>query len=453
MIKRDEYNRRKQILIKDSEINTENRKLFKEFLEMQEYKLKRMNGLKELDEGCYKTLCSYISYLKNVNLWFKNKDWKKITKEDIKKVYDDLEDGKLKGVSGKIIEYKKDYYCKIFKGKPFELAGKKELAEEVMQFTTYQKKEVRFFEEQTFKKIVNATSTLHQRLLCWLAWDYGENIFTLLQLQKKDFVRRVDEQTHEPEYILVFKQDKIKRSRTARSEPTLYRETTDLLDSILPELKVEDRIFSFEHRNALKFLKQIRDKVGAKCIEGQEVTWKDFRSSMACHLLDLGWNTDEIKSRLGHKPSSDVLDMYVNYKALNKKVPKKKVEEGKIKQLVEQIEEFKHREKLNKRKFDELKEMKKHLELVSSQHNQIVEALKLKTAFDENNKLMQAVSNYPNPLDNSEFADFIRLVASDKNELSKLPSKSKGSHALKRISEVSKGHVALNSKAPNYPAG
>ena len=40
---------------------------------------------------------------------------------------------------------------------------------------------------------------------------------------------------------------------------------------------------------------------------------------MACNLLEKVWTTDEIKSRMGHKPSSTVLDVYVNYKALNKK--------------------------------------------------------------------------------------------------------------------------------------
>ncbi len=38
-------------------------------------KLKRQNGLPRLDESSYKTLCGYINYLRNVNLWFKNKSW------------------------------------------------------------------------------------------------------------------------------------------------------------------------------------------------------------------------------------------------------------------------------------------------------------------------------------------------------------------------------------------
>ena len=353
----------KSELLSNTGICAENKNLYRKFLELQEYKLKRINNLKQLDEGCYKTLTNYVYTLRNVNTWFKNKSLNKITKEDIKQVYDDLEDGKLIGSSGKIITSTRDYCGKLFKSKLFEIAGKKELAQEVMQFySPSEKREVRFFDEQTFKKIANFTQNIEQRLLCWLAWDFGENIFTLLQLQKKDFVRRIDEETKEPEYLLIFPQHKIKRSRTARSEPTLYKETTDLLDAVLPTLKDEDRIFNFEYRNAVRFLKQVKEAISAKTLQGHFVTWKDFRSSMACNLLDIGWTTDEIKSRLGHKPSSDVLDMYVSYKALNKRVSKKKVEEGKMRQLVDELEEFKRREKLSQRKFEDMNDKMERME-------------------------------------------------------------------------------------------
>ena len=364
MGKKEEYERRRNFILNDKKINEANRKLFKKFFDLQEYKLKRKNGLKELDNSCYKTLCGYPAYFANVNRWFKNKEWKKLTKADIKKVYDDLEDGKLKGTSGKIITGKSDYYNKIFKSKPFELAGKKEIAKKVMEYYNNNTgEEVRFFEEETFKKTVNKTKTTSQRLLCWLAWDFGENIFTLLQLQKKDFTKRIDNDTKEPEYILNFPNEKIKRTRTSRSEPTLYKETVDLLDAVLPNLKEDDQLFNFEHRNALKFLKEIREKIEAKCIpKGQPITWKDFRSSMACYLLDNGWTTDEIKSRLGHKPSSNVLDKYLTYKALNKKKPKKKVEEGRIRQLSLELEDLKLREKIFKKRIETIFSMLEDLD-------------------------------------------------------------------------------------------
>lgn len=373
MGKKEIYFRTKHNLLNDPNICKANQKLFEKFLEFEEHKLKRRNGIKELDEACYKTLSSYPHYLRNVNLWFKNKDWKKLTKSDIQKVYDDLEDEKLKGSSGKLITYKADYYNKIFRSKPFAMVGKRDIAIEVMEFYNGKKKqEVRFFDEQTFKKIVTGTKTAQQRLLCWLAWDFGENIFTLLQLQKKDFVRRIEEETKDPEYILIFPQEKLKRSRTARSELTLYKETLDLLDIALSDLNDDDFIFGFGHRNALKFLRNICKDAKVKTLQGHEITWKDFRSSMCCYLLDQGLTTDEIKARLGHSPSSNVLDKYVNYKALNKRHSKKKIEEGELRLVSAELEEMKLRQKSTIRRIQELEsQLTSNLEVMNTVHESI----------------------------------------------------------------------------------
>ena len=43
----------------------------------------RINGLSRLDESSYKTLCGYINYFRNVNQWFKNKPWNKLTEKEI----------------------------------------------------------------------------------------------------------------------------------------------------------------------------------------------------------------------------------------------------------------------------------------------------------------------------------------------------------------------------------
>ncbi len=353
MGKQEQYIRNRDKLLADKKICGANRKLFKKFFEQEEYKLKRKNGLKELDNASYKTMCAYISYLRNVSKWFKNKEWKKLTKKEIQKVYDDLEDGKLKGMNGNIITSKTDYYDKVFKSLPFELAGKTLICKEVMRYYDNRKKEeVRFFEEETFKKIANATGTIKQRLLCWLAWDIGENIFTLLQLQKRDFVKQANPKTKDNEYIVNLPKDKIKRTRRSRSEITNYTQTADLLDSVLSALEnEEDNLFHFGHRNALKFLDKAVKKANAQCIpQGQKVSWKDFRSSMACHLLKIGWTTDEIKARLGHSPSSKMLDKYVNYLAIGRHKPKVKIQESQIAQISEELEKIKYRERLQQRR-------------------------------------------------------------------------------------------------------
>ncbi len=379
---KEDYQRRKDRLLTDKKICEANKKLFKKFFEETEYKLKRKNRLSELDDGCYKTLLGYTSYFKNVNLWFKNKDWKKLTKIEIKKVYDNLEDLKLKGISGKIITARTDYYDKIFKSLPFELAGKAKISREVMKYyeNNHHNEDVRFFEEEGFKKIAGATETTIQRLLCWLAWDVGENIFTLLQLQKKNCVKNINPKTKEVEYIINLPKEKIKRSRRARSEITNYTETAQLLDIVLKDLEPEDKIFNFGHRNALKFLDKAVRKVNVICIpKGQKVTWKDFRSSMACHLLVLGWTTDEVKARLGHSPSSKAIDKYMNYLAIGREKPKVKVQESQIESLVEEVEKLKQREKLNsireETKEKDIEVLKKSLNTISQNHNSQIESM------------------------------------------------------------------------------
>jgi len=384
MGKKEEYHNRKEKLLSDSKICKPNRELFKKFFEEMEYKLKRRNRLSELDEGCYKTLCGYLSYFKNVNLWFKNKDLKKITEKEIKDVYDKLEDLKMKGCSGKIITGRSDYYDKIFKSLPFELAGKKEIAQKVMKYyeNNHKNGDVRFFEEATFRRIADATDTQIQRLLCWLAWDIGENIFSLVEIQKKDCVRNINPKTKEVEYMINLPQEKIKRSRRSRTEITNFPETAKLLDIVLEGLEPEDKLFNFGHRNANKFLDKAVGKVKSVCIpKGQKVTWKDFRSSMACHLLKVGWTTDEVKARLGHSPSSKSIDKYMNYLAIGRERPKVKVQESQIGQLTEELESLKQREKLNiireERKEKELEELKSDFKAQEQIQGKILQALKV----------------------------------------------------------------------------
>ena len=88
-------------MLANPKICSENRELFNQFLDYEEYKLKRKNHIGSIDNNSCKTILAYISRLQTVNRWFENKPWKQLTKEDIKKVYDDLEDGKILSRYGK----------------------------------------------------------------------------------------------------------------------------------------------------------------------------------------------------------------------------------------------------------------------------------------------------------------------------------------------------------------
>lgn len=356
MTKQEQYIRNKPKLLNDKSICKSNRDLFKVYLDRKELRLAKKKNLPKLTETQYKTLCQNISSLKNINLWFNNKPLKKITKEDLENVCEGLREEKLKGINGHIVKTRQDYYDKFFKSLLFEMAGKKDIAKEVLEdYGSPEQEEVRFFDEKTHEAIKSATKMFTHRLLCQLSWDIGENIFTMLQLQKHNFLRQINPKTNEVEYIINLPKEKIKSSRTARSEITNFEETAKLLDIHLNTLKDDDYLFNFGHRQALKFLKEAVNKVNAKCIpKGQPVTWKDYRSSMACYLLDLDWTTDEIKARLGHKPSSRVLDKYVSYKAIKRHTAKDKADIGKLSQLKEEIKNINEQNRLKDRRIEKL---------------------------------------------------------------------------------------------------
>jgi hypothetical protein len=380
---KEKYEKTKAGLLFDKSICQENRDLWKEFFEWQERKLKRINNLARLDDATYKTLNHYIGRFKNVNKWFNNKPWKDLTKQDIQKVYDELEDGIIKNRYGKPFSDRKSYYTKVFKSKPFKLAGKTELAEEVFEFYRPQdNSEVNFIEFEDFIKLTAVTKTILQKLLLWLAWDIGENIGSLLQLRKKDFRRQLNPHTNEPEYLVDLRKEILKRSRRARVEITNFIETTELLDIVLPNIKEDGLIFNFGHRQALKFIAQCANNTNTKCIPtGKRPTYKDLRNSMCCHLLKIGWRIEEVNSRLGHSPANlSMVTRYANYLALDKRASKIKVSDNNIQGMKETIENYRQREKMESLRIEEQQNRIETLEKNKQKTNELVNELIRKIA-------------------------------------------------------------------------
>jgi len=347
------YENQKTRLLSDKTINQSNRNLWKKFLKEKEYQLKRRNQLPSIDDGCCKTLMTYIFRFKNLNRWLKGKEWKKLTEQDIKSLYDRLEDGKIKNKFGDPIKDRASYYNKIMKSLPFEMAKKKEVAKKVLKYYSHvDNSEVRFFEFPTFKKLVSVAIKPQHKLLMWLSFDIGENIGAILQLKKSDCVRRIDD-NQEPEYIINLRKETLKRRRRTRSETTNFDETVEFLDIILNTLENDDLLFKFGQRQADKILTRAVAITEAKVLpKGIKVTWKDFRSSMACWLLKEKWTTDEINARLGHKPSSREIDKYVNFLKINSDHTKGKIRTNKISNMEIQIEKMRGREKLHQHRLN-----------------------------------------------------------------------------------------------------
>lgn len=344
----EQYESGKASILSDPTICKPNRELFRKFFEFEEYKLKRQNGLARLDDACYRTLYTYVIRFRNVNAWFNNKSWQLLTKADIKRVYDDLEEGRIKNQRGTPFKDRASYYNKIFKSKPFRLAQKSELACEVIEYYHEDpNKEPRFVTEETFRSMIAVISNPVHLLLFWLAWDLGENISTLLALQKKDFVRQINAQTKEPEYLVNLPKSKIKRTRKSRTEPTLYAETVRYADIVLASIAPEDGVFNFGHRQALKIIHAVALRSNAVCMPNNApVRWKDLRSGMACHLLKKGWRREEVDARLGHTPNSSALNAYINFLAIDREQSKKRLFDSSLEVMQNKLEERLQREKL-----------------------------------------------------------------------------------------------------------
>jgi hypothetical protein len=324
---RSQYDRAKAALLGDESICPENRGLFTDFFVFQEYKVKRQAGLPDLDDGCCKTLLGYIQRFKNANLWFENKPWNSLIKNDIKRVYDSLEEGTIRTRAGTPFVDRASYYNKVFKAKPFALAGKEVLAREVIAFSTNHKSAVRFVTEETVRPLAGVIVRPAHRLLLWLAWDIGENVDALLKLTKRDFILQLNQYSAEREYVVRLIKGTLKRSRQARSEITLYPETVAAIDNVLAALGPDDPVFTFEYRSAFKFLQRAVRLGGATTQpDGHPVRWKDLRSGMASHLLRCGWSRDEVNARLGHTPHSAALDAYINFLALDRNAPKRRMQ-------------------------------------------------------------------------------------------------------------------------------
>jgi hypothetical protein len=204
----------------------------------------------------------------------------------------------------------------------------------------------------------------------------------------------VNKDTNETEYRIILSKDILKRSRTPRSEVTNYRETVNYLDIVLDNLKPsykqisnkyirgrklseyygEDRLFKFGMKYACIFLRRAVEKSNTRCLPaGQVVTWKDLRSSMACDLLKKGWSHDEVNARLGHKPSSRIIDRYINYLALDRQKPKAKVYQSNLRKMEFEIEKQKDITKLVTMRYDNLK--KDQDQMKEDFHNQLQMAI------------------------------------------------------------------------------
>jgi len=315
------HHKKKKIII-NNPIHKNTRKGWKIFFEEREEKLKIQNQLTELNSRSLKTMDGYCSKLKTTDKWFKHKDWNKITEKDIQKVYSGLQTGKIKNRYGKPYANTRAYYTKIFRSEPFGIFGKDRLARKVIKYLVKKDPPVKYISVEDWEKIhVMATEPNHKALL-WTAWDIGENVNSLVRLKKRDCKRGIGKEDNEPYYDIHLYKEILKKNRVARTERTMFPETTIFLDMILENKKDDDLVFGINYIQATNIYKKIMKQTGIKCTPGNEKsTLKDLRSGCAMRLLDAGWSVEEINMRLGHHPTSRELERYVTYSTTSRNKP------------------------------------------------------------------------------------------------------------------------------------
>lgn len=342
----------------------ENVDLAIEFLKEREKYLQNVNGYEEeAQKRYYKTLDKEFTYVQNVLVWFNKWNLKDITEDIIKEIYEGIEKGEITSVRGKELSQntKKDYYSKVLRNGFFKFIGKDEIAKKVILRSFSNNEEVRFFDIDTLKKLASHLKYADHKLLVWLLFDTGIEVNGVLELKKSDFSIETPKDM-KPYYILHMRKEIGKKGRQQRNPYIYHDETNILLKEHLSSLKDDDKLFNFKWRNAYKFINETSKKYNLKLVTPNSyIKPKDFRSSMATFFLIEGWNTDEIKARLGHKPSSTVIDRYVNYLGINQKHKKKEKEEIDFKNYKDKYTQIQER---NRRLEEKIKSYDQDMELI-----------------------------------------------------------------------------------------
>lgn len=388
---RESYELAKKKLLNDNKICKQNRDLFKKTLNFYENKLRRKNNLVSLDDSCYKTLYAYVIKFRNVNRFFKNKPIINLSKACIKRVLCDFQDDKILNNNNIPYKDKDSYYHKIFRSKLFEFAGKSGLVKDIMDeefFSCNRKEEVRYLEEEDIKKIIATAVQLPHKAFLQVYWDIGENPFTWLQIEKKDFRRAINPETKQPEYHINLRKEILKRSRTPRTEITNFKETVDFLDLLLRDKNDNDKLFNFQLRQAEKIFDRAVNILKLKSIpSADKPKLKDLRSSMACYLLKIGWTREEVNARLGHVPSSPEIDKYISFLALDRRKPKTKVYNNTLEKIQAELDTLKQQSKTKDVRIEKLQE-------AQEQSNEIIAEVskQLKRVIWYNNQIQEKMS-------------------------------------------------------------
>lgn len=347
---RRQYERIKELIREDEKISPHNQDLLLSWLEEKENTLKRRKGRELQDELRWsKTLSKVGRLAKMVAEWVGTRPLDELTPAELTKIYDDLEEGNITKSDGKPYSRatRTDFYNRLFKSDFGKFMGWRDEAREIMVLEKREDAPVKYFTKDTLKKLVAGTHSLKYKTLYWLLFDTGLRVGEALNLRKGDVQEMKDEKNP---YRLII------RASTTKSKRDRYvklwsNESNEILGAWLSansEFDEETLLFPMNYAAVKKHLSVSSEQLKLYTEpDRKRLAPHDFRRSCATYWLTQGVSIDLIKARLGHKPSSAVIDRYVSYLGLDENPEKfkdtRKENDGSYKELLASNKEMAER--------------------------------------------------------------------------------------------------------------
>ena len=330
-------------ILNNKNIHNHNKKLLDKWLIQKKNELRSKKGFEiESEIRWSKTIIKYLRQCKNVGEWFGDKYLDQLTKKDIEKFYNDFESGKIKNKLGNPFtrKSKDDYYSKIFKRGLGEYLGINQICKKIMIREPESTAEVKFFWQEDLDVLIKETKKLKYKIFMAISFDLCLRVGETIQLTKSDFEKRFNDRTKQHYYKVRIRKE-ITKSKKERRISSLIPMTTELLDKYLDQLKSNDELlFPDSYENYRKVVQQISKRAGVTTQpDAKPITPHVFRKSGATHWLKRGFTIDQVKSRLGHKPSSRVIDLYVSYLGLDEEKSVEEIQTGDISEMTKKYNE------------------------------------------------------------------------------------------------------------------
>ena len=353
------------------ELPLKNRQVALKWLDKKEKDLTMGLSTAEKEENRHrraKTLTKYIFLLNNICRWFK--DLENISLEELEQFKEDFYNDELRSIKGSMIKGKREYISKVIKSDFFKFLGHYDKSVKVFNFKLQNNKtRVEFLTFEDIKTLVEIAPSKIYKLVLFLLFASGMRIGTLFNIRKKDFELRFNEQT-KIYYYLVHIRKEYTKSQDDRTIPIIIPECNDLLKKYLEKLNFNDLLINVNCKTLTK-------QLGSLCVDSGIRTKPDNKNLPTIHILrksatlfwlNKGYSTDQVKALLGHKPSSDAIDVYANYSGMDLEPSVTRIQVDELLKLNKELEHNRMQltamqEKQNKIQ-EEFEKMKHDLDMV-----------------------------------------------------------------------------------------